>query len=320
MRRRQRVWIRGLKIAIAILVLVGLASMVRNCVGDLAHSPLQLTSIRWPWLFVSGGAYSLGMMMAGLFWHQVLSTLGQRVSLPRSLAAFFVSQLGKYLPGKAMVIVLRAALIRAPYVNTQVAVVAVFVETLTWMAIAAAMGSATLIAIAPQQQWLLWAGATMSIVAFSVVSPPVLRWVLLKLRRKEIERAGLVETRISFAVLGLGWVEMVIGWSLVGFSLWAVLQAMPDADVHLRHFWLALACATLSVVLGFVSLIPGGLGVRELVIAPLLATEFGAPIALTAAVILRLVWLTAELILAGIMQGCYARRSVTVRPEPISSR
>ena len=59
----------------------------------------------------------------------------------------------------------------------------------------------------------------------------------------------------------------------------------------------------LAIILGFVSLIPGGLGVRELVLIPLLAkvAGLGTFVELISAVVLRLVWLLAELILSGLL-------------------
>jgi uncharacterized membrane protein YbhN (UPF0104 family) len=309
MSQRWRTWIAVIKVVVAVIVAIGLVSVVRSGVRDLSHSPVRWSTIRWHWLVVSLATYAIGMTLAGLFWHQVLVALGQPVGRARSLGAFFVSQLGKYVPGKAMVIVLRVAMIRAPQVQTPIAVVSVFVETLTWMAVAAAIGSVTLISVAPNQRWLLAAGTCMALVAFSLVSPPVLQLLLWRLRRREIERAGLAATRLPLRVLALGWSEMVLAWMLAAVSLWSVLQAISETPVWFGHYWLLLACTTLSVVLGFVSLIPGGLGVRELVMIPLLSTEFGSGVALTAAVLLRLVWLAAELLLATIMQWRFGGRA-----------
>ena len=49
---------------------------------------------------------------------------------------------------------------------------------------------------------------------------------------------------------------------------------------------------------GFISLIPGGAGVREYIILALLGPTLGATGAILAAVALRLVWLVTEVLLA----------------------
>ncbi len=58
-------------------------------------------------------------------------------------------------------------------------------------------------------------------------------------------------------------------------------------------------CATLSVVAGFVSMLPGGAGVRELVVTLVLAPTIGSAPALAVAVWMRLVSLAAEILWIG---------------------
>jgi uncharacterized membrane protein YbhN (UPF0104 family) len=56
---------------------------------------------------------------------------------------------------------------------------------------------------------------------------------------------------------------------------------------------------SLATVAGFVSLLPGGAGVREAVLIGLMQQAgFSAPSALVAAAVLRIVWLAAELAIA----------------------
>jgi glycosyltransferase 2 family protein len=61
----------------------------------------------------------------------------------------------------------------------------------------------------------------------------------------------------------------------------------------------AVALATIS---GFVvAVVPGGLGVREGVLMSLLAPALGRDLAVVAAVLLRLVWVVAELAAAAVL-------------------
>ncbi len=55
------------------------------------------------------------------------------------------------------------------------------------------------------------------------------------------------------------------------------------------------------MVAGFLSLIPGGIGVRELIVIPLLQPHFGAVVAIISAILLRVSWMVAELLMAGIL-------------------
>jgi uncharacterized membrane protein YbhN (UPF0104 family) len=97
---------------------------------------------------------------------------------------------------------------------------------------------------------------------------------------------------------------MALGWCLNGLSLWLVLKGLPGTDVQLSDFPLALACVSLATVAGFVSLLPGGIGVREMVLIPLLSTRFDPITAIVAAIVIRLVWLAAELATSGIIYFC----------------
>jgi uncharacterized membrane protein YbhN (UPF0104 family) len=101
--------------------------------------------------------------------------------------------------------------------------------------------------------------------------------------------------------MSFGWAVMTLGWCLNGFSLWMVLRGFPGAEVTLSDYPLTLACVTLATVAGFVSLLPGGIGVRELVMIPLLGARFGPVTAIVAAVVIRIVWLAAELLTSAII-------------------
>ena len=55
------------------------------------------------------------------------------------------------------------------------------------------------------------------------------------------------------------------------------------------------------MVAGFLSLIPGGLGVRDWILMTLLAPQYGAKTAVVSTVLLRVVWLLSELVVSAIL-------------------
>jgi uncharacterized membrane protein YbhN (UPF0104 family) len=94
-------------------------------------------------------------------------------------------------------------------------------------------------------------------------------------------------------------------WVAYGVSLLLVLRSLPIADFQhttTATLWLSCmgACA-LAVVLGFVSLLPGGAGVREAVLSIVLAPVVGPFAALCGAIWLRVVWLATELLMVGLL-------------------
>ncbi len=61
-----------------------------------------------------------------------------------TLRAYYIGHLGKYVPGKAMVVILRTVMVRGHRVDAAVAAVSVFFETLTMMAVGAFMAAGIL--------------------------------------------------------------------------------------------------------------------------------------------------------------------------------
>jgi uncharacterized membrane protein YbhN (UPF0104 family) len=91
------------------------------------------------------------------------------------------------------------------------------------------------------------------------------------------------------------------GTMLLGLSLWATLQALSPSQAPLAHWQTYTAVMSLSMVAGFVSLIPGGFGVREFILLELLAPQVGDTLAIEATLVARLVSIGAEAGLAGIL-------------------
>ena len=85
---------------------------------------------------------------------------------------------------------------------------------------------------------------------------------------------------------------------------------MLATSIRSRQLPLYTASVSLAVVAGFLSGIPGGAVVREGILWVLLARQFTQPVALVAAVFLRLVWLLSELIFSGILYVA-GRRTAT---------
>ncbi|HTU24427.1 MAG TPA: hypothetical protein VMF30_03445, partial [Pirellulales bacterium] len=96
------------KIAVfALLVWFVWATLVK-AFQDLEHHTWH---VAWPWLVAAGIFYILGTLPAGDFWSRLLRDCEQPIGRYTAIRAFLISQVGKYVPGKAMVIVVRAGLV-----------------------------------------------------------------------------------------------------------------------------------------------------------------------------------------------------------------
>ena len=177
-----------------------------------------------------------------------------------TLRAYYIGHLGKYVPGKAMVVVIRAGLIRGSRVNTGIAAASVFYETLTMMSVGAFWAAAVLAVWFRQHTFLCLVAVGLMVAAGLPILPPVFRRLVkfVRVGKNDPEIAKRLD-RLGFGILLLGFLLMSVSWLLLAVSLWAVLQAMnvPEAAL-VSGMPLYLASVALSMVAGFLSLIPGG--------------------------------------------------------------
>ena len=115
-----------------------------------------------------------------------------------------------------------------------------------------------------QQQWqwplLLLAIAILAIACYPPVFYGAINFVIKRMKKPEISR----EQRLSMSHLFLAIVGFIPCWIFGGIALWASTMCVHEVD-FLGCWWFAGAFA-LSVVMGMISLLPGGLGVREVVL------------------------------------------------------
>ena len=122
-------------------------------------------SLHWGWLVLSGLLYLVGLLPEGLFWRRALRAMGQDAPLWRTLRAYFIGHLGKYVPGKAMVVVLRTGLIPRPRRPCGVAAASVFLETLDDDGRGASWRRGDPRLVFGQRRPLLWASLGLMLVA-----------------------------------------------------------------------------------------------------------------------------------------------------------
>ncbi|TWT29841.1 lysylphosphatidylglycerol synthase transmembrane domain-containing protein [Blastopirellula retiformator] len=294
------------KIVIFLVVVAGVWWNVSKAVQDMGAHGESVGAIQWQWLVVAGAIYALASLPMASYWYFVLRALGQQPSYGMAVRAFFIGHLGKYVPGKAMVVVLRTSLIQGPHVEKTVAVVAVFIETLTMIAVGAAYSGVILAVLFREQTILLAVAAALGLCAFVPTLPPIFRKVIVLLRitrlnpRLEEHMHGL-----NYGLMGIGWVFYFIAWTLMGLSYLAAMRSIPGAVAAAPEMWqtlpLLIASVALAMIAGFVSLLPGGFGIRELILMQLTAPVFGRPVAVVSAVLLRVSWMVAEIVISIIL-------------------
>ena len=295
-------------VAVALIAAVGwqFTKLLRS--PDLAAHEFR---IHWQYLVFAGLLYLGAHTLWGTFWVQLLRS--QRGGFPWSVGirVYFLSQFGKYVPGKAWVLLLRVGLLRGQGLSPAVIGVTATYETLTSMAAGAVIG----VILLP------WTGldiTLLSVKGFALLALAVLPLSLaaLTLLAKRVGRkraAGLPSPPVM--LLARGMLQAMAGWALLGLSLWCVAAGLsPDVPLTADNYLRMTAAVALSYVIGFVVLVsPGGLGAREVVLQQVL----GGPVAAVVALVLRLVWTTFEVIAAGVLY--FAARNGRVAESPHAS-
>lgn len=300
----RRILINVVRFAVLAVVIWGISRAAANARASFVEKDLSWQTLRWRWLVVSAIAYQCGLFLMGCFWYRVLHALHQRPGFFETMRAYYIGHLGKYVPGKAMVFVLRAGLIRGVHVDTVVAGISVFIETFTMMAVGAFWAVAVLLVRYREITTLRWLAIGLMIATVAPTLPPLFRILVRSLRPTFQAHLDEIAAGYTFGLVVQGWLACTCGWALLAVSFWATLKAIPYAD-PLENlatiFPVLLASVALATVLGFVSLLPGGVGVREWALDWLMVPQIGEVAALAGAIVLRLVWLLTELLISVIL-------------------
>ncbi len=296
--------IRLFKIVLLALVAWGIHSTLANGWRQLQNEHWKLSQLRPVWIVNAAVLYLLGQLGPGWFWWKTLGWLGQPARLPETLRAYYIGHIGKYAPGKAMVIVIRAGLLRSGGTTATAATVAVFFETLTTMGVGAAMAVVILAVRFTEHRGLIGAAALLWLVVSGPASPAIFRRLVRFTGAGKLDPAMADRlTHLRYGSLVWSWLPIGAGWVLMGLSLWATARAAgfhPSLALG-DEMAFCTAAVALAVVGGFLSFMPGGLGVREALLLELLATCYGEDGALIVSIVSRLAWIVAELVISGLL-------------------
>jgi hypothetical protein len=227
--------------------------------------------------------------------------------------AYYLGHLGKYVPGKAMVVVIRVGTLASRISSVRLVMGSVLLETLTLMAVGAALGAAFSGLVLHFDARVTAAAIVVAIVTGVPTLPPVARRLagkaaadfrtIVAAQQSSVGADDGQRLGITLRLLATGWLAATVCWTLWGLSLWATMRAIGAGALDpVRDLPLMMTAVSLAVVGGFVSLLPGGLLVRDALLLELLSPACGPANALLAAALLRLVWLVSELGICGILE------------------
>jgi uncharacterized membrane protein YbhN (UPF0104 family) len=280
--------------SIAVLAAVAIAYAVVSDWTGVRHA---LDLLAWQSVVLSFLAAVAGTVTSLMSWRALLADEGFLLAPFTAGRVFLVGQLGKYLPGSVWSIVLqvelgkRAGVPRARVFTTSLAWVGLSLATALGVGV---VGFPVLASADSGQAWILVAVLPVALVA---CAPPVLtrlvNLILRTMRKGELPRPLSWPGVLSAA----GW--LVGTWVFFGLHLWLLANALgaPGVDGVMR----CIGGFALAMAAGFVFVfVPSGAGVREALIVAALAPVMPAGQALGIAVVSRLVFITADVVSAGV--------------------
>ncbi|QDT07258.1 hypothetical protein K227x_56850 [Rubripirellula lacrimiformis] len=263
------------------------------------------------WLSVAAWLYALGLLPSGMLLHRAVHALGGHPKRSTAIIAQSLGHVGKYVPGKAMVVVLRGGVLARDGVRPLTSTISVFLETFLMMAVGAVV-AAIATAEAPVPKWITITALVTALLAGIPTLPPILRWIAARVGGVDKQR---VDEQIGWSLFFAGWGWSLLSWLLIGGSFTALIMAVPTADPVpslIQLFPIATAAISLAMVVGFASLLPGGAGVRELVLASVLGIVISPAHGLLSAIAARVLFILVEAAMAFV---CW----VWIRRHPVAA-
>jgi len=241
-----------------------------------------------PNLIVSLMLGLLAMTSIGWIWVQMISDKGYPVAHRRAMRWYFTGQLGKYVPGGIWPIVGRAELAarngvprKDAYASTGLSLVTTYLAAIVAIAVGAAFSPG---------RWPI------SLLIASALGIGYYVFSHEKLRSKVIT----IATKISPAAQSLTEPKRLATLTLMHLPSWILMSLSTSVTAsafgaHIGIFQMLFITST-SWLAGFVVVgVPGGIGVREAIFTSLAGGIIGTPLAVSLALMSRVVFIAVDL-------------------------
>lgn len=273
-------------------------------------------TIQWSWLLAALLSSIVMWIPAMWYWKELLADLGPRPPWMQVIRAYYCGHPGKYVPGKAMVMIIRAGLLKSSGVSPATAALAVTLDSLTYIS----AGSVLVLLLLPwllasvprleelgqvarQPTWL--AGLIVTSLVAGLAGVALIARASVRLIRKFSAldpQQTLAGREVRLVTLLKGFGIFLFAWWLQGMTLGLVLQAVSPTPVDWRDWPMWTGMSVITIAGGFIAVFaPGGLGVREGLLMEMLRNQVGPHEAIVAAVALRGVTMVGELLAAGVL-------------------
>jgi glycosyltransferase 2 family protein len=235
----------------------------------------------------------------------LLAALGSPLPARPAAQILFVGQLGKYLPGSVWPVLAQMELgstyqvprTRSASASVLTMLMSLLSGILVGLVILPFKGGAT-------PYWWVFLFAPVILVC---LYPPVLNRLLDRLLR--LAKRAPLEQPLTGRVIATAMAWGVVGWILYGLQIWLLAVRIGASGGTGPLLALAIGGFAFAWCAGFLVVIaPAGAGVRDVVLAALLAPALGVPKAAAVALVSRVLMTAGDLLCAWVA-AMFARRS-----------
>jgi len=296
---RRIAW-RVAQYALAIAFIAFAARTIWRQWSDASAAQLNV-QLHWGWLALSSLVVLVTYALLVEIWRRVLARSGARVSFALAARVWFVSNLGKYVPGKVWQLTSMATMMRREQVPLAVAgssaIMVAVCNVVAGFVVVLSLGTQSLRALGARTESAVIT-ATVILLITLLLAPVTVKWAATLVGR-------LTKRPIALSIPAAAVWESTAGyigtWLLYGiaFELFAV-----SVVGHAGGSWAAyVATFTLSYLVGYLALpAPGGLGVREWAMSTVfVALKLGTPAEAAVITVASRLWLTMLEVVPGLL-------------------
>jgi glycosyltransferase 2 family protein len=285
---------QGLRFVVAAALIAYVVRILGRQWGDVAATLKRLSPLG---LLAASIALGLYYATAVQNWRALMSKLGAPLSLPVAFRIVFLSNLAKFLPGGVWNLVGRVALCKQRGVAVTVSSLSLFIELVSTLA---AMAVTSMVTLSASEAALLPVPRSVLLLGLVAVAVGLHPWVLnfaLRLLAR-LTKGEVMQVEASYAFMLWVWFRYLVTWLLAGGTFLLLANALFAQRISLDQASLLMGAISIAWLLGlFAFVVPGGLGVREVVLTTLLSTQFGPGIAAALALAFRLLLVIPEVVL-----------------------
>lgn len=283
-------WKKAIGVAIAGIIMF---FIIRNLVSGLRE--LDAFEVRISAWRIIGAFGLLGLLFSayGRIWQYILARLGHGITFATSMRIWFLSQAGRYIPGKVWFAVGRILLCERAGVPRTVATVAMGLELVLVLGSAIVVfGVASVLSPGLAGAQYIWSVGLIPVIMVGV-HPRIIKAILARLGRRTAGfRLAYTDTLKMLGLYVICWCIYGLGFYLVGTSLELGGDAPGLPSVGLDLYPEMAGINALSWAGGLLSVVtPAGLGVREGISGILLAEVVEKPYPALIPLVAR-VWVT----------------------------